>query len=344
MLKPLIILIVFHHLTAFTLHAESEFKVMAWNIWGRLNQDKRYEVNEKSARTRTIEIIKDSQADIITMIETYGSAATIAKQLGYHHYTPSAKANLCIFSRYKLTNFGVLKGLSSFSYIRATARISPTQSVRIYCIWLTSRGRNLVEVKNKTLSDADYIKGDANRHAMIQQFLNHPEVKKDLAMRDRIPVIVAGDFNCVSHLDYTAKSAREKLNYGRVFTSTPTHAAMLDARFTDTYRATNPLSQNTLGYTWTTVGKGYKWTPGKGFEIDTENLQPERRGGYARIDFIYSTGKNLKPMRSQVIKHYKKNTQHSFLEFPSDHAAVLTTFKLRVEEIKKVPETGRVTS
>ncbi len=88
------------------------------------------------------------------------------------------------------------------------------------------------------------------------------------------------------------------------------------------------LSATTLGHTWTTTGKGYKWISGKGFVVDKENSQPDRRALYARIGFIYSTGKDLKPIESRVIKHYRNYTKRSFVEFPSDHAAVLTTFKL----------------
>ena len=89
-----------------------ELKIMEWNIWGRLNQEPRYTINGKTARTRMIEVIQESQADIIAMIETYGSAADIAKALNYYHYTPSADANLAIFSRYPLQDFGTIKDLS----------------------------------------------------------------------------------------------------------------------------------------------------------------------------------------------------------------------------------------
>lgn len=135
-------------------------KVMTWNIWGRYNQAKRYYAKGKSARTRTIEIIKDSGADVIAMIETYGSAKEIAKKLGFYYYTPSVSANLCIFSRYPLKRVSNLKGLSSFSFIRGIVKI-PIQkngedcimNVQIYCIWLTSGGRHIFAVKDKNVSN-----------------------------------------------------------------------------------------------------------------------------------------------------------------------------------------------
>ncbi len=129
--------------------ATAEIKVLAWNIWGKLNQASKYDFQGKSARTRMIEILKDSQADVICMIETYGSAADIAKSLGYHYYTPGATANLTIFSRYTLSDVGGLEGLSPFSHIKATAHLSEKLKVKIHCIWLSSGGRHIVAIKNE---------------------------------------------------------------------------------------------------------------------------------------------------------------------------------------------------
>ncbi len=90
---------------------ELELNVMAWNIWGTLNTAEHFYYNGKSARERTVEIIKNYETDIVLMVETYGSAAEIAKSLNFHYYTPDPKANLCIFSRYPLEDVGVIDGV-----------------------------------------------------------------------------------------------------------------------------------------------------------------------------------------------------------------------------------------
>lgn len=306
----------------------TKLKVMTWNIWGRLNQDPRYTVNDKTARERAIEIIKASGADVIAMIETYGSASEIAESLGFFHYTSAADANLCIFSRYPLTDIEPLKGLSSFSFIAATATLPSGQKIRIYDIWLTSGGRHIVEIKDKNISDQDFCNGDNIRFDMLQKFLDHEDVQKHLANSKEVPIIVAGDFNCVSHLDYTAATRDSKLNQSRIL---PIKAskAMHKLGFTDTFRDGNPdILDATLGYTWTTVGLGYKYISDKGFVPVKENPEPEYRDPYTRIDFIYSTGSRLKTNNSKVISHHSSQAKRSFPEFPSDHAAVLTEFDL----------------
>lgn len=307
-----------------------KLKVMSWNIWGKLNLEPKYTIDGKTARTRVIEIIKDSDADIIGMIETYGSASEIASALNYYYYTPSPSANLTIFSKYPLEKMGVVKGLSAFSFISATVKLPNNKKVRFYNIWLTSGGRHIVEIKNKKISDSDFNKGDENRYKHLQQLLKNQDFKTDLAKKDSIPLIVAGDFNCVSHLDYTSETKSKGLNYNRVLPNKTSKAMELNG-FIDTYRISNPIiTKETLGYTWTTVGQGYIYKSGEGFvPITGPNPQPEYRDPYARIDFIYCTGENIKTIASKTIKHHASNKERSFPEFPSDHAAVLSTLEIK---------------
>ena len=304
-------------------------KVMTWNIWGRLNQDPRYTIDDETARKRTIDIIRQSGADIIAMIETYGSAADIANALNFHHYTPSAGANLCIFSRYPLTDIEPLAGLSSFSFIAATVNLPDGQKVRVYDIWLTSGGRHVVEVKNKELSDRDFCAGDDLRFDQLQKFLAHDDFQMRIAHSADTPVIVAGDFNCVSHLDHTRGTRHSKLNQARIL-PIKVSRAMHKAGFSDTYRQSNPdILESTLGHTWTTVGMGYQYVSGQGFVPVKKNPEPEYRDPYARIDYIYSMGSRLEAIHSTVITHHPSQSERSFPEFPSDHAAVLTEFRIR---------------
>lgn len=303
-------------------------KVMTWNIWGRLNQDPRYTIDGKTARQRTIEILRRSGADIIAMIETYGSAADIAQALDFHYHTPSEDANLCIFSRYPLEDLQLLKGLSPFSFIAATVVLPSGQKIRLHDIWLTSGGRHIVDIKNPKVSDKEFAAGDDLRYEMLKTFLEHEDVRRDLANVETVPVIVAGDFNCVSHLDYQRATRDARLNHSRIL---PVKAskAMYRAGFRDSYRESNPdMLPETLGHTWTTVGQGFVFDSDRGFVPVKQNPQPEYRDLYTRIDYIYWQGSRLQPVASTVIKHHPSESDRSFPEFPSDHAAVLTEFRV----------------
>ncbi|PCE63736.1 endonuclease/exonuclease/phosphatase family protein [Sediminicola luteus] len=305
-----------------------ELKVMTWNIWGKLNLEPKYEIEGVSARQRVIDIIKHSGADIVTMTEAYGSAADIAKSLGFYYYTPKPDANLCIFSRYELVDFGTLHGLSPFSFIAASVNLPNGSKVRVYNIWLTSEGRHIVEIKNKKVSDSVFNAGDTVRYHHLKQLLDHKEFKEDWQRRDMVPLIVAGDFNCVSHLDYTEATRKRKLNYGRILEA-ETSMAMADLGFRDTYRSVHPvINEDNLGYTWTTVGTDYTYVSGEGFMPVAEHPSPEYQNPYTRIDYIFATGTKIQVMESRTItRHFQDNTQR-FPLFPSDHGAVLTHFRV----------------
>lgn len=189
-------------------------------------------------------------------------------------------------------------------------------------------GRHIVAVKDKSITDEEFNSGDENRYEHILQLLTHSDFKQSIANKDEVPVIIAGDFNCVSHLDYTKRSKSRGLNYSRIVDS-KCSKAMLEYGFTDSYRYIHSkIREETLGHTWTTVGQGYTYKPDVGFVPVKVNPSPEYQDPYARIDFIYSAGKAIKAIASKTILNHSSNMERSFPEFPSDHGAVLTTFKL----------------
>lgn len=311
-----------HHIS------RSELKVMTWNIWGRLNQDARYDFDGTTARQRTIEIIRQSGADVVAMIETYGSAADIARDLNFHYQTPAADGNLCIFSRYPLSDVELLEGLNPFSFIAATVNLPGGQKVRIYDIWLTSEGRHIVGIKDKSITDEQFTRGDDNRFKHLTQLLDHSTFQRDLKAADSVPLIVAGDFNCVSHLDYTAATRKLGVNYSRIL-STEVSRAMQRAGFTDTFRAAHAnITADNLGHTWTTVGTDYVFERGGGFLAIDNHPRPEYQNPYTRIDYIYACGDKLQVTGSKVLRHHPKYPDQKFPAFPSDHAAVVTDFRL----------------
>lgn len=307
----------------------TSLKVMAWNIWGRTNMSDKYKINGVTARQRALNILKESGADIICMQETYGSAAFIAEALGYDYYTTGSRANLCIFSKYPLVDDGATPGHSSGSFIKATVVLPSGKKVRVHNVHLSPGGLHLQYLRSSDVSDQDAVNADkAHRFASINPYLNNESIQADLANADEIPVIFAGDFNWVSHLDHTAETKAAGLNDDRIL-AVPTSLLMAERGFSDTYRACYPVvTKKTLGYTWSTVGVEWTWVPDRDFIPATGKEGEEPFGLYGRIDYIYSRGAMLTPKASEVIATYRTDAVSNFPDFPSDHAAVLTTFTL----------------
>lgn len=265
-----------------------ELKVMSWNIWHG-----GHEHGEVVGVERVIDIIKESGADVISMQETYGSAEEVADALGYVFYLRSS--NLSIMSRFPiLETFDIY---NPFNVGAVTIRLGPERKINFYTIWLHYLPDywigNLDPLPN---IDTVLMEESTTRLKEINTILN--KMSHHIFLADHIPVIMAGDFNSSSHLDWTKKTAS---NHGGLVVEWSVSKAIGEAGFVDSYRAVYPNPKTHPGRTWS--------------PIFTDQLAD-------RIDYIYYKGKSLEAYDSKMIDSH-------LVKFPSDHATVVTSFKLK---------------
>lgn len=147
----------------------------------------------------------------------------------------------------------------------------------------------------------------------------HFKVLPNLAA-EGFPVILGGDFNTPSHLDYTADHvAAMKLIRGdaNVYEFTwPVSKALEDAGFNDSYRAVHPDPVANPGLTW--------WAA-KPFDPDGYN---PRTPIVDRIDFLYSAGP-VTVIASAVVGETGSAAEITIADpWPSDHRALVSTFRV----------------
>jgi exonuclease III len=192
-------------------------KVQAWNIW---HGGRRFGLHV--GVERTVEMIREQNADIVGLVETYGSGAIIADALGYHFYLISS--NLSIMSRYPIEEtIAVFKPFHSGG---ALIHLGNNQRLAVFDIWL-------------------YYKGEERRAGEIQQILK--EIDGYVRNADDVPVIMVGDFNTSSHLDPTEETAAPDGDAGL---DRPVSRLMEQAGFVDSYRAVHPNAVMSPGFTW----------------------------------------------------------------------------------------------
>ena len=262
-------------------------RVMAWNIWhgGREN-------GEVVGPRQVIDVIRESKADIVAMQETYGSGERIAEALKFH-FQPRG-TNVSIHSRYP-----ILEDISvheEFKCAGALIELPDSQQVAFYSIWLPY-GAEIWEQGTRDISKPDEMRSACQASADdLQKILDQIETRlSDPKYRD-VPIIIAGDFNSMSHLDYTPVNEDQ---FG-VSIDWPTSHVLIDAGFRDSYRQHNPVVDRMRDRTWTP-------------------RFPEQEQD--RIDYVYYRGATLNVVDSRVIDSGNE-------PFPSDHAAVLTEFTL----------------
>lgn len=288
-------------------HAQKQpgtFKVMSWNILHGGN-------DVKDGKSSIIQIIKEINPDVILMVETYGSGKAIADSLGYnfHLIAPEGTAaddknvNLSIISRYP---FGERIDTKFPFYLGGREIMIQNQKIRFFSNWFHYLPwENEPEKLGKTTAELLVWEKSGSKYEMIQKVL--PYLKKYALESDSIPMILGGDLNTPSHLDW-AKNTK-KIHNNLVV---PWYATKVleEIGLVDTYRTLNPDPNVSPGITWHTKG-----------EKDAH-----------RIDYIFYKSPKLKALKSESFKVFLEETiklNDKEILYPSDHGFVVTTFKIK---------------
>ncbi len=188
-------------------------KIQVWNIW---HGGRRF--GQHVGLNRIVDVLKQENADIIGIVETYGSGAVIADSLQYYYYLISD--NLSIMSRYPIDS--TIQLYKSFRSGGVLLNLDDRRKVAFFDIWLDWR---VDEYRSKDIQEIDDV------------------LSVYAAKSDEIPVFVVGDFNSGSHLD----------SWSRINTSPNIFwpsKVMEEMGFKDSFREINVDSNLHPGYTW----------------------------------------------------------------------------------------------
>ncbi|SDI59445.1 hypothetical protein SAMN05421869_106213 [Nonomuraea jiangxiensis] len=152
------------------------------------------------------------------------------------------------------------------------------------------------------------------------------DVLPELA-REGIPVVLTGDFNSPSHLDWTraVADAREDVPFA---VNWPVSAALAKAGLHDTYREAHSDPVAVAGFTW---------TPG-GPETDAHEV-------YDRIDWVLRAGPSRTIDSTVVGETGGANVGVGLSPYPTDHRGVVSTLDVEpaVPPVLAAPATRAVT-
>lgn len=276
-------------------------RVMSFNIWYGGVQVSQPEV---------IAILKASDADIIGLQEPDGQTAALAAAAGY----PYVDLRRHIISRFPLfdpklgerTDTGQtvypLAGLDADAP-HVWAMVAPGKVVAVGNLHLTSDpyGPDLLR-DGATVEEA--LQGEADsRLAEIEPYA----VAMEPLIKAGTPVIVTGDFNTPSHLDYTEAT----IGLRPAMTAAvpwPVTLRMEAAGFTDAFRSFQP---DPLGRPGLTYSPGFPW--------------PVQREGesHDRIDYVFVA--NATVLQAEVWgEEGNPDVDRGFKPWPSDHRAVIS--------------------
>lgn len=269
----------------------ASFSVMAWNIWHGGRED-----GDEIGPQRVVDVIRESGVDLVAMQETYGSGEIISQALEFQFHPRGT--NVSIHSR-----FPVVEDLSvfeEFKCVGALIELPNKRRIAFYSIWLPYN-KEIWEKGTRDSSDPESMlaacQASCDDLKKIKQLIHD---RLDAEKYADVPIIIAGDFNSMSHLDYRPSFQDQ---FGASI-DWPTSHVLLDDGYVDSWRLCHPEVDRTSDRTWTP-------------------RFPEQEQD--RIDYVYYRGRGLSAEDADVIDTHPK-------KFPSDHAALVTQFSLSSKE------------
>ncbi|MBC23127.1 MAG: hypothetical protein CMJ32_04330 [Phycisphaerae bacterium] len=296
--------------------SDEVLRVMAWNVLHGAN-------DVQQGAEKTLAIIQEHQPDIIMMQESYdidGPRPELGKwlsqQLGWS-YWQSESPHLCILSPMKID-----QEFFHHKWHGLGAKLTDAKgrSCLAWSIWLDYRSYITGNLRDTPgISDEELLAAEDVRSNRLQQVKALLQAIKDQGQLEAdIPLLVGGDFNTPSHLDWTIDTSRVYKN--RRALPLPVSIQMHEAGFSDAYRTVHPNPVQRPGITWSPM---YRTSGGKD-------------QGFERIDRVYLKNPGgdanrwrLDPIRAFVLPQEWEDETIPILkrDFPSDHGAVVVDFR-----------------
>ncbi|MEV7992940.1 HAD-IA family hydrolase [Streptomyces sp. NPDC086077] len=265
-------------------------RVMSWNLWlGGAKVDDHH--------AKQIKAVLDTGADVVGLQETAGTATRdLAEALGWHHHT--AGANLGIISRHPVTAQHGDPDVGFYGAAGARIQVGPGREVDVWTAHLNHAPYGPYESAFDGLGADELIAHEEVRLAQMREALRWIAQTSD----DGVPVVLVGYFNCPSHLD-------------RPDVAWPVTRAAEEAGLLDSYREAHPDPVAAPGHTWSPIHAVHEDCGGR----------PEPQD---RIDYVLHRGLRVLGSRTFVTGTPRAWPDVAGNDWPSDHAAVVTTFGL----------------
>jgi hypothetical protein len=205
----------------------------------------------------TDKVMRDLDADVVGVLESYDRLSEIAKKTGYPYYNTS----LQVLSKYPILEPSGADGLYSLIEVEP-GYVVPLVNVHLdYVKWGPRRLENGVPVETVLASE------ERVRSTSMQEPI---EAMTEL-IDDGYPVFLTGDFNQPSSLDYTAEAVgtREGIDEPIPW---PVSEELIELGFRDTYREIHPDPVKSEGVTQKRTGEriDYVYAAGPTTTVDSK--------------------------------------------------------------------------
>ena len=292
--------------------AGETLRVMSFNIWGG-------GANEGRGMAETVAAIRAANPDIIGIQETRREAdpcdavacpaagasvaAEIARALGYFYHDQTG-TNDALWANAVISRFPI--GAPSAHDLGVPVTVAG-RVVWIFNIHLDDEPYQPYQLLNIPYGPAPFIATEAEsvRYATDTRRAGLDLLMADMAQAaDVAAVLVTGDFNEPSELDWTAATAAAGTH--PVAVRWPATRRLAEAGFIDAFRAVHPDPVAKPAFTWTARG-------------DEDDPQDH----HDRIDFVFARGAGVAVQQAAIVGEAGPRSNIAVSPWPSDHRAVV---------------------
>lgn len=271
--------------------------MLSFNVWEAGK-------NVNDAYCKQLRYISGTGVDIVGFQESNGGYATrLGQALGWHAWQ---ERDVGIISRYPIAK---VLGETDVAGGVLVALDGEQRRVVVWNVHLgyTPYGPYDFCFDKMSVDRVLQREADSGRTPQIVDVMRR--MKGQIADADRVPVVLTGDFNVPSHLDWTEATRAAHCGVGAV--PWPTSEEPTKAGLRDSFREVHEDPRETPGITWSPIFLDNKGRP--------EPLD--------RIDFIYHKGLETVEYTTEVVGQPKPEPNHRDNEWTSDHATVKTVFR-----------------
>ena len=246
-----------------------------------------------------VSVIETTNPDIIGLQESYDIGFQIADRFNYCFYGNDDNST-AILSKYPLQGVNEL-------YCKVF--LNDSLFINFFNIHLTAQPYQPYDIRDTLITTPLQAihQAEQTRGAEIDKL-----TENILSINNNMPLVVVGDFNEPSHLDWVLNTENAQLfqyiNSTQFVVNWPGSIKLNNCGLIDCYRYIFPDPISKPGYTWNTVNS--------------------TNAVHDRIDFIYYKPNNTMTIDSMFVVGKSQEDDIFIEDYQSDHRAILVTFKL----------------
>ncbi|AYY13785.1 hypothetical protein EF847_14865 [Actinobacteria bacterium YIM 96077] len=315
---------------------ETVLDVMVFNIWHGGNLDKQHAHGfEEQNRAELLDFLAHERPDLLFVVETYGLGERIEAALnrdesdgrvfrGIQVTREPGQAgdrdNLWLFTWLPVREvYPVIseQPVTSFHFGGARLGLPGGGHIHAFTTWISHIANSWGPLNHavieselglaRSITNDELVASDhARRQEMARIILDE---RLPAYVTDDAPVLLGGDFNTQTHLDWTGASSSAPRHAGLVL-EWPVTRMFADAGFTDTFRAAHPDVARHPGRTWA-PGHSFMYAP-------------------MRLDYLLARG-NVEVLasstRTRRLSPHRGSELDDLYPFYSDHGAVVSRLR-----------------